>query len=119
MNGVGPAGQKYVPGMHHRVDIMAKTGLYEDGKKGIRRPTDPVLRAKDVDRDGVQAEVLYGILGAAPAGGGPAAVPQRAGPPRAGGRGRGCTGALRPHSRARGRVGRSGRPNRRTGHGRP
>ena len=65
MNGVGPAGQKYVPGMHHRVDIMAKTGLYEDGKKGIRRPSDPVLRAKDMDRDGVQAEVLYGILGAA------------------------------------------------------
>ena len=65
MNGVGPAGQKYVPGMHHRVDIMANTGLYEDGKKGIRRPTDPVLRAKDMERDGVQAEVLYGILGAA------------------------------------------------------
>src|SRR5262244_559757 len=42
MNGVGPAGQK-----------------------GIRRPSDPVLRAKDMDRDGVQAEVLYGILGAA------------------------------------------------------
>ena len=51
--------------MHHRVDIMANTGLYEDGKKGIRRPSDPVLRAKDMDRDGVQAEVLYGILGAA------------------------------------------------------
>ncbi|HEX9408972.1 MAG TPA: amidohydrolase family protein [Methylomirabilota bacterium] len=65
MNGVGPAGAKYVPGMHHRVDIMAKTGLYEDGRKGIRRPSDPVLRAKDMDRDGVQAEVLYGILGAA------------------------------------------------------
>ncbi len=65
MNGVGPAGAKYVPGMHHRVDIMANTGLYEDGKKGIRRPSDPVLRAKDMDRDGVQAEVLYGILGAA------------------------------------------------------
>jgi hypothetical protein len=64
MNGVGPAGAKYVPGMHHRVDIMAQTGLYEDGKKGIRRPSDPVLRAKDMDRDGVQAEVLYGILGA-------------------------------------------------------
>src|SRR5215468_8540681 len=65
MNGVGPAGQKYVPGQHHRVDVMASTGLYEDGKKGVRRPTDPVLRAKDMARDGVQAEVLYGILGAA------------------------------------------------------
>jgi uncharacterized protein len=65
VNGVGPAGQKYVPGMHHRVDVMAKTGLYEDGKKGIRRVSDPHLRIKDLDRDGVDAEVIYGILGAA------------------------------------------------------
>jgi predicted TIM-barrel fold metal-dependent hydrolase len=42
---------------------MASTGLYEDGKKGIRRLSDPELRLKDQDRDGVQAEVLYGILG--------------------------------------------------------
>jgi uncharacterized protein len=63
--GVGPAGHKYVPGSHHRVDVMAATGLYDDGKKGILRPTDPVRRAKDMDRDGVQAEVLFGILGAA------------------------------------------------------
>ncbi len=28
VNGVGPAGQKYVPGTHHRVDVMASTGLY-------------------------------------------------------------------------------------------
>ena len=54
VNGVGPAGHKYVAGKHHRVDVMAATGLYEDGKKGIRRPTDPELRAKDMDRDGVQ-----------------------------------------------------------------
>src|SRR6266498_1294794 len=65
VNGVGPAGQKYVPGQHHRVDVMAATGLYEDGKKGIRRVSDPHLRAGDQDRDGVQAEVIYGILGAA------------------------------------------------------
>jgi predicted TIM-barrel fold metal-dependent hydrolase len=65
VNGVGPSGQKYVPGQHHRADVMAKTGLYEDGRRGIRRVTDPVLRARDMDLDGVQAEVLYGILGAA------------------------------------------------------
>src|SRR2546430_87487 len=65
MNGVGPAGAKYVPGSHYRVDVMASTGLYEDGKKGIRRPTDPTLRVNDMDRDGVQAEVIYGILRAA------------------------------------------------------
>jgi hypothetical protein len=43
---------------------MAETGLYEDGKRGIRRLTEPELRVKDQDRDGVQAEVLYGVLGA-------------------------------------------------------
>jgi predicted TIM-barrel fold metal-dependent hydrolase len=63
--GVGPSGQKHVPGQNYRVDVMAGTGLYEDGKKGILRPTDPVLRARDMDLDGVQAEVIYGILGAA------------------------------------------------------
>jgi predicted TIM-barrel fold metal-dependent hydrolase len=63
--GVGPSGQKLVPGQHYRVDVMAATGLYDDGKKGIRRVTDPALRLKDQDRDGVQAEVIFGILGAA------------------------------------------------------
>ena len=53
------------PGSNYRVDMMAETGLYEDGKKGIRRPGDPHLRIKDMDRDGVDAEVIYGILGAA------------------------------------------------------
>jgi predicted TIM-barrel fold metal-dependent hydrolase len=43
---------------------MAATGLYADGAKGIRRLTDPDLRIKDQDLDGVRAEVLYGILGA-------------------------------------------------------
>src|SRR5438128_12172417 len=42
---------------------MAETGLYEDGKRGIRRITDPELRLQDQDQDGVQAEVLYGVLG--------------------------------------------------------
>ena len=65
VNAVGPAGQKFVPGMNYRVDVMASTGLYEDGQKGIRRPTTPELRLKDMDRDGVQAEVIFGILGAA------------------------------------------------------
>ncbi|HTP96995.1 MAG TPA: amidohydrolase family protein [Burkholderiales bacterium] len=64
MNGMGSAGRKYVPGQIHRSDRMAAQGLYEDGRKGIRRLTDPALRLKDQDRDGIQAEVLYGILGA-------------------------------------------------------
>jgi predicted TIM-barrel fold metal-dependent hydrolase len=65
LGGVGPAGQKLVPGQNYRVDVMAATGLYEDARKGIRRPTDPALRAKDMERDGVDAEVIFGILGAA------------------------------------------------------
>ena len=64
MNGMGSAGREYVPGQIHRSDRMASTGLYDDGKRGIRRLTDPELRLKDQERDGVQAEVLYGILGA-------------------------------------------------------
>ncbi|MBV8169351.1 MAG: amidohydrolase family protein, partial [Alphaproteobacteria bacterium] len=64
MNGMGSAGREYIPGQIHRSDRMASTGLYDDGKKGIRRLTDPELRIKDQDRDGVQAEVLYGVLGA-------------------------------------------------------
>src|SRR6202795_2217843 len=64
VNGMGSAGREYIPGRIHRSDRMASTGLYDDGKKGIRRLTDPELRVKDQERDGVQAEVLYGILGA-------------------------------------------------------
>ncbi len=63
--GVGASGTKHVPGKQLRVDVMAATGLYEDGKKGIRRPGDPHLRIKEMDRDGVDAEVIYGILAAA------------------------------------------------------
>jgi predicted TIM-barrel fold metal-dependent hydrolase len=43
----------------------SETGLYEDGKKGVRRPGDPDQRIKDMDRDGVDAEIIFGILGVA------------------------------------------------------
>ena len=65
VGGVGSAGRLYEPGKQHRADRMAEAGLYEDGLKGIRRPGDPDLRAKELDRDGVDAEVIYGILGTA------------------------------------------------------
>lgn len=64
-NGMGSAGRVYVPGEIHRSDRMAAQGLYRDGEAGIPRLTDPDLRVKDQDLDGVQGEVLYGILGAA------------------------------------------------------
>src|SRR5262249_1556616 len=63
--GVGASGTKHVPGKQLRVDVMASTRLHDDGKQGIRRPGDPHLRIKEMDRDGVDAEVIYGILAAA------------------------------------------------------
>jgi predicted TIM-barrel fold metal-dependent hydrolase len=62
--GMGSAGRPYEPGRIHRSDRMAATGLYDKQQQKIRRLTDPDLRLKDQDRDGVQAEVLYGVLGA-------------------------------------------------------
>jgi predicted TIM-barrel fold metal-dependent hydrolase len=63
--GVGPGGAKYVPGQNYRVEKMHAAGLYDDAKAGKRRVIDPDLRVKDQDLDGVDAEVLFGILGAA------------------------------------------------------
>jgi predicted TIM-barrel fold metal-dependent hydrolase len=63
--GVGPGGAKYVPGQNYRVEKMHAAGLYDDAKKGQRRVIDPHLRVKDQDLDGVDAEVLFGMLGAA------------------------------------------------------
>jgi predicted TIM-barrel fold metal-dependent hydrolase len=63
VNSMGGLGRHYVQGRNYRADRIAATALYEDGKRGIRRLTDPDLRLKDQDRDGVQAEVLYGIAG--------------------------------------------------------
>ena len=65
LNGVGPGGAKLIPGQNKRVDIMAETGMFEDGKNGVQRPSDPHLRLKEMERDGVDAEVIFGILGSA------------------------------------------------------
>jgi predicted TIM-barrel fold metal-dependent hydrolase len=62
--GMGSAGRPYQPGKIHRSDRMASTGLYDPEQQQVRRLTDPTLRLKDQDRDGIQAEILYGILGA-------------------------------------------------------
>ena len=64
-NGMGSAGRTYVPGEIHRSDRMAEQGLYEDGDNGVPRLISPELRINDQDLDGVQGEVLYGVLGAA------------------------------------------------------
>ena len=60
----GASGRKIVQkGKAHRIDRMASTGLYTDGSKGLCRPTTPELRIQDQDLDGIQAEVMYGLLG--------------------------------------------------------
>jgi predicted TIM-barrel fold metal-dependent hydrolase len=63
--GVGPGGAKHVPGQNLRVDIMAERGLYKDAKEGKIRCSDPHLRLKDMEADGVDAEIIYGVLGTA------------------------------------------------------
>ena len=60
--GVGVVGRKYIKGLQHRFDVMAETGIYDDGAKGISRVGDPHLRIKEMERDGVDAEVIYGVL---------------------------------------------------------
>jgi predicted TIM-barrel fold metal-dependent hydrolase len=61
VSGFGPYGQKYVAGSNSKIDIMASTGLYADAKRGRRRVSDPVLRQQDMNLDGVDAEVVYGL----------------------------------------------------------
>src|SRR5207302_4005633 len=62
--GMGSAGRLYEPGKIHRSDRMASTGLYDPEQQKIRRLTNHDLRLEDQERDDLQAEVLYGILGA-------------------------------------------------------
>src|SRR5262245_65410975 len=56
VGGGGASGQKYVPGKQHRVDIMAKTGLYEEGRQGVRRPGGAHPRLGEIDRAGRDGE---------------------------------------------------------------
>ncbi|GIX47268.1 MAG: hypothetical protein KatS3mg131_1479 [Candidatus Tectimicrobiota bacterium] len=63
VGGVGTFGREYIPGTIHRADVMAAYGLYDDGKRGILRLADPERRLQDQETDGIQAEVVYGILG--------------------------------------------------------
>ena len=45
---------------------MAETGLYDAGKRRReRRLGDPHLRIKEMEKDGVDAEIIFGILGVA------------------------------------------------------
>jgi predicted TIM-barrel fold metal-dependent hydrolase len=62
-NGVGPAFRKYEPGIYKRLDEMKACGFEWNHQRGARpRPTTPELRLADLDRDGVDAEIIYGCL---------------------------------------------------------
>jgi predicted TIM-barrel fold metal-dependent hydrolase len=50
-------------GIAKHIDRMFETGIFQDAAAGVLRPTTADLRIKDQDLDGVDAEVLYGILG--------------------------------------------------------
>ena len=55
--------ENYVPGRSHRLDRMADMGFFSDAERGLYRPGEPALRVKDQETDGVQGEVIYGVLG--------------------------------------------------------
>ena len=62
-NGVGPGFLKYQPGVFGHIDEMKACGFAWDSHRGAQpRPTTPELRLADLDRDGLDAEIIYGCL---------------------------------------------------------
>src|SRR5262245_17694048 len=60
-NGVGPAVRKYVPGVFRHLDEMLAVGFTWDSRPGAKpRPPTPALRLADLDKDGIDAEIIYG-----------------------------------------------------------
>ena len=62
-NGVGPGFLKYQKGSFGHIDEMKEVGFDWNNRRGSRpRPTTPELRVADLDRDGLDAEIVYGCL---------------------------------------------------------
>jgi len=62
-NGVGPGFLKYQEGSFRRIDEMKGHGFEWDNQPGASpRPTTPEMRLADLDRDGLEAELVYGCL---------------------------------------------------------
>jgi hypothetical protein len=57
--GLGFGFDRVQRGYSKHVDKMFEVGFYEGGP----HPTTPALRIKDQELDGIDAEVMYGILG--------------------------------------------------------
>lgn len=63
----GGAGFSFLPTLRNkfrRMDRMIDMGFLDGMSEGRYHPTDPDLRIKDMDLDGVEAEVLYGMTSA-------------------------------------------------------
>lgn len=54
--------QRPKPGLGAQIDRIAATGFYDDGANGHPHPSDPELRMRDQELDGVDGEVIYGLL---------------------------------------------------------
>ena len=63
--GLTGAWDSYAPGESTRLDRMESVGFWSDGAKGLLRPGTAELRIEDQKRDGIDAEVIYGVLGLA------------------------------------------------------
>jgi len=62
-NGVGPGFLPYTKGMFDHIDEMAALGFEWNSYPGAKpRPTTPELRIADLDRDGLDKEIIYGCL---------------------------------------------------------
>ncbi len=62
-NGVGPGFLPYTKGSFGHVDEMKEAGFVWDSYPGAQpRPTTPELRIADLDRDGLEKEIIYGCL---------------------------------------------------------
>jgi predicted TIM-barrel fold metal-dependent hydrolase len=62
-NGVGPGFLPYTKGSFAHIDEMKDAGFDWDYRPGaVARPTTPETRLADLDRDGLDAEIIYGCL---------------------------------------------------------
>jgi len=62
-NGIGPGFKKYERGLYAHTDRMQDYGFDWDHQRGASpRPTTAHLRLADLDRDGQDAELIYGCL---------------------------------------------------------
>jgi uncharacterized protein len=62
-NGVGPGFLPYTKGVFAHIDEMKDVGFEWNYQRDARpRPTTPELRLADLDRDGVDKEIIYGCL---------------------------------------------------------